>query len=121
MLVKLEAIKRITILIYFLVNPGLTYSANTQVILQKAQAQDHAWDTAPSLDSSNNLIFFRLATLLQHWPNTRYPLGELLLYSIRFAGRHSDHNHRPVCRPRNYFYWYNIVSWPSQPKYTLYT
>ncbi|QRV81964.1 hypothetical protein RhiJN_09979 [Ceratobasidium sp. AG-Ba] len=34
------------------------------------------WDTPPSDNQTDNLIFFRLATLLQHWPNTRYPSGQ---------------------------------------------
>ncbi|QRV81965.1 hypothetical protein RhiJN_09980 [Ceratobasidium sp. AG-Ba] len=34
------------------------------------------WGTPPSNDQSANLIFYRLATLLQHWPNTRYPSGQ---------------------------------------------
>ncbi|KEP52960.1 putative transmembrane protein [Rhizoctonia solani 123E] len=33
------------------------------------------WDAPPAGDSYDNQIFFRLATLLQHWPNTRYPSG----------------------------------------------
>ncbi|KAJ1302029.1 hypothetical protein OPQ81_000864 [Rhizoctonia solani] len=33
------------------------------------------WDAPPADDSYDNQIFFRLATLLQHWPNTRYPSG----------------------------------------------
>lgn len=37
-----------------------------------------AWDTPPPDDGSDNLIFFRLATLLQLWPNTRYPSGGLI-------------------------------------------
>ncbi|KAG8698077.1 hypothetical protein FRC08_006147 [Ceratobasidium sp. 394] len=35
----------------------------------------HPWDAQPSDKQADNLIFFRLATLLQHWPNTRYPNG----------------------------------------------
>ncbi|CAE7107766.1 unnamed protein product [Rhizoctonia solani] len=34
-----------------------------------------SWDAPPAEDSYDNLIFFRLATLLQHWSNTRYPSG----------------------------------------------
>ncbi|KAF8601531.1 hypothetical protein BDV93DRAFT_524703 [Ceratobasidium sp. AG-I] len=34
------------------------------------------WHTPPANDSVDSLIFFRLATLLQHWPNTRYPSGQ---------------------------------------------
>ncbi|KAG9091764.1 hypothetical protein FRC07_011789, partial [Ceratobasidium sp. 392] len=34
------------------------------------------WDAPPSNEQSSSLIFFRLATLLQHWPNTRYPNGQ---------------------------------------------
>ncbi|KAG9106036.1 hypothetical protein FRC07_009015 [Ceratobasidium sp. 392] len=32
-----------------------------------------SWDSPPASDSSDNLLFFRLASLLQHWPNSRYP------------------------------------------------
>ncbi|CAE6411905.1 unnamed protein product [Rhizoctonia solani] len=34
-----------------------------------------SWDAPPADDNYDNQIFFRLATLLQHWPNTRYPSG----------------------------------------------
>ncbi|CAE6527783.1 unnamed protein product [Rhizoctonia solani] len=37
--------------------------------------RQQSWDAPPTEDSYDNQIFFRLATLLQHWPNTRYPSG----------------------------------------------
>ncbi|CAE6456757.1 unnamed protein product [Rhizoctonia solani] len=38
-------------------------------------SEQRLWDAPPADDSYDNQIFFRLATLLQHWPNTRYPSG----------------------------------------------
>ncbi|KAF8604154.1 hypothetical protein BDV93DRAFT_441154 [Ceratobasidium sp. AG-I] len=70
-------LQRLTTLVCIvLASSAFSVSPNSQVTLQKVQAQDRAWETPPSSDSSDNLIFFRLATLLQHWPNTRYPLGQ---------------------------------------------
>ncbi|KAH7345594.1 hypothetical protein B0J17DRAFT_43963 [Rhizoctonia solani] len=40
------------------------------------------WDAPPADDSYDNQIFFRLATLLQHWPNTRYPSGASVVPGI---------------------------------------
>ncbi|CEL57140.1 putative protein YOR389W OS=Saccharomyces cerevisiae (strain ATCC 204508 / S288c) GN=YOR389W PE=2 SV=1 [Rhizoctonia solani AG-1 IB] len=38
-----------------------------------------AWDSPTSDDNYDNQIFFRLATLLQHWSNTRYPSGSSII------------------------------------------
>ena len=43
------------------------------------QGPENGWDlnTFPSPYSTDNLIFDTAASLLQHWPNTRYRNGEL--------------------------------------------
>lgn len=39
--------------------------------------EDHRpWDAPPRSEDADNLMFFRLATLMQLWPNTRYPSGK---------------------------------------------
>ncbi|KAG8715797.1 hypothetical protein FRC11_014792, partial [Ceratobasidium sp. 423] len=48
----------------FIAQPGLSQIS-----------EQRPWDAPPTDDSYDNQIFFRLATLLQHWPNTRYPSG----------------------------------------------
>ncbi|CAE6405771.1 unnamed protein product [Rhizoctonia solani] len=49
-----------------------------QAIISQTSGQ-RSWDAPPPDDSYNNQIFFRLATLLQHWPNTRYPSGSSIV------------------------------------------
>ncbi|KAH7345616.1 hypothetical protein B0J17DRAFT_713173 [Rhizoctonia solani] len=46
-----------------------------------------SWDAPPAGDSYDNQIFFRLATLLQLWPNTRYPSGESLYLRLSVKDR----------------------------------
>lgn len=72
-----KGIQHVVILAYILfLNSAISSSIPSQTTLQTVQTQDHAWDDPPAPDSCNNLMFFRLATLLQHWPNTRYPHGK---------------------------------------------
>ncbi|KDN36720.1 hypothetical protein RSAG8_10649, partial [Rhizoctonia solani AG-8 WAC10335] len=54
------------------------FLAVTQPSLSQSNEQ-RSWDAPPADDSYDNQIFFRLATLLQHWPNTRYPSGACIV------------------------------------------
>ncbi|QRW23328.1 hypothetical protein RhiXN_08364 [Rhizoctonia solani] len=47
--------------------------------LSQGTISQPGWDSSPSEDSYDNHIFFRLATLLRHWPNTRYPSGSSII------------------------------------------
>ncbi|KAF8734506.1 hypothetical protein RHS02_06813, partial [Rhizoctonia solani] len=68
-------------LAYGLVVPASTLAqksfASPPALVSQHSSGEQLWDSPPSDDSYDNQIFFRLATLLQHWPNTRYPSGKI--------------------------------------------
>ncbi|KAF8699832.1 hypothetical protein RHS03_06869, partial [Rhizoctonia solani] len=72
--------------VYLLAGSGLVSSsavsgtpAQKPLRLSQGTISQPGWDSSPSEDSYDNHIFFRLATLLQHWPNTRYPSGSSII------------------------------------------
>ncbi|KAF8755672.1 hypothetical protein RHS01_05241 [Rhizoctonia solani] len=72
--------------VYLLAGSGLVSSsavsgtpAQKPLRLSQGTISQPGWDSSPSEDSYDNHIFFRLATLLRHWPNTRYPSGSSII------------------------------------------
>ncbi|KAG8698078.1 hypothetical protein FRC08_006148 [Ceratobasidium sp. 394] len=60
--------------------PG--FSFQSPLVKLGPQEASIPWDAPPPDNRSDNLVFFRLATLLQHWPNTRYPSGQSVVPGI---------------------------------------
>jgi hypothetical protein len=84
--------------------------ASQAVVFQPSEQRP--WDAPPPDDSYDNQIFFRLATLLQHWPNTRYPSGESLCLKATISSLPSVISmHRIVHSSRDHSRWHYSVPW----------
>ncbi|KAF8752958.1 hypothetical protein RHS01_07259, partial [Rhizoctonia solani] len=82
-------------LAYGLVVPASTLAqksfASPPALVSQHSSGEQLWDSPPSDDSYDNQIFFRLATLLQHWPNTRLvdSSGTVPVGTVLYHGRSS--------------------------------
>ncbi|KAG8694407.1 hypothetical protein FRC08_008514 [Ceratobasidium sp. 394] len=91
MFLKLKKWINIGALVFICIPTTLSSGLNIQAPFR---ATYDSSDSSPSPDSTDNLIFFRLATLLQQWPNTRYPHsqsvvpGTIPIGTTVYHGRH---------------------------------